>query len=46
MANTRSNRELEAREFTARPMQWAQPELLPEPDKEAGFRYRWIRVAT
>lgn len=46
MANTRSNRELEAREFTARPMQWAQPELLPEPDKEAGFKYRWIRVAT
>ena len=22
------------------------PELLPEPDKQAGYRYRWIRVST
>jgi hypothetical protein len=27
-------------------MQWQQPELLPEPDKEPGFAYRWIRVST
>ncbi len=27
-------------------MQWQQPELLPEPDKEAGWAYRWIRVST
>jgi hypothetical protein len=45
MANTRTTREVETREFTARPMQWMQPELLPEPDKEAGYNYRWIRVA-
>ena len=23
-----------------------QPELLPEPDKEPGYNYRWIRVST
>jgi hypothetical protein len=27
-------------------MQWQQPELLPEPDKQAGYAYRWIRVST
>ncbi len=45
MAN-RTPREVEDREFTERPKQWMQPELLPEPDKEAGYSYRWIRVAT
>jgi hypothetical protein len=29
-----------------RPRQWAPADLLPEPDKQAGFAYRWIRVAT
>ena len=43
---TRAPREVDTREFSMRPMQWQQPELLPEPDKEAGFNYRWIRVAT
>lgn len=46
MANTRVTREVENREFSERPKQWMQAELLPEPDKEAGFSYRWIRVAT
>jgi hypothetical protein len=46
MANTRVTREVENREFSERPKQWQQAELLPEPDKEAGFSYRWIRVAT
>ena len=39
-------RELDTRDLAERPKQWQQPELLPEPDKEAGFSYRWIRVAT
>ena len=43
---TRTPREVDTREFFERPKQWMQPELLPEPDKEAGFGYRWIRVAT
>jgi hypothetical protein len=28
-----------------RPEAWKPPELLPEPDKQAGFAYRWIRVS-
>jgi hypothetical protein len=42
----RLTRELETREFDERPKQWMPPELLPEPDKQAGFSYRWIRVST
>jgi hypothetical protein len=45
-SNTRATRDLESRELTERPKQWALPELLPEPDKQAGFSYRWIRVST
>ena len=44
--NKRVSREVENREFAERPKQWMPAELLPEPDKEAGFAYRWIRVAT
>lgn len=44
--NNRLKRELESRATQERPKQWAPAELLPEPDKEAGFAYRWIRVAT
>jgi len=50
MANTnkltRTTRELETRAVQERPKQWAPPELLPEPDKQPGFAYRWIRVST
>ena len=45
-SNNRITRELESREVTERPKQWQLPELLPEPDKQAGFSYRWIRVST
>ena len=41
----RLKRELDSRALTERPKQWMPPELLPEPDKEAGFAYRWIRVS-
>lgn len=44
--NARTTRELETRALTERPKQWMPPELLPEPDKQAGFAYRWIRVST
>lgn len=44
--NNRITRELESRDLTERPKQWALPELLPEPDKQAGYSYRWIRVST
>lgn len=46
MTANRITRELETRATYERPTAWAQPELLPEPDKQAGFSYRWIRVAT
>jgi hypothetical protein len=42
----RTPREIQTREMTERPKQWMPPELLPEPDKQAGFAYRWIRVST
>ena len=46
MATNRLERELENRTMQERPKQWSQPELLPEPDKQAGYAYRWIRVST
>ena len=46
MAEVKTTRELETRAVSQRPSSWQQPELLPEPDKQAGFAYRWIRVAT
>jgi hypothetical protein len=46
MAENRLTRELETRAIAERPSHWAPPELLPEPDKQAGYAYRWIRVST
>lgn len=43
--NNRTPREIETRQQEARPMAWKPPELLPEPDKQAGFAYRWVRVS-
>jgi hypothetical protein len=45
MAENRLQRELDTRKEAERPKQWAPAELLPEPDKQAGFKYRWIRVS-
>jgi hypothetical protein len=45
MANTRAPREIENRQQSERPKAWTPPELLPEPDKQAGFAYRWVRVS-
>ena len=45
MAENRLTRELETRATQQRPKQWAPAELLPEPNKQAGFAYRWIRVS-
>jgi hypothetical protein len=39
-------RELDTRVTAERPTYWAPPELLPEPDKQPGYAYRWIRVST
>jgi hypothetical protein len=45
MAENRTPRSTESRNQTQRPQQWAPPELLPEPDKQPGYKYRWIRVS-
>jgi hypothetical protein len=45
MATNRIDREVDNRELNERPKQWRPPELLPEPDRQAGFAYRWIRVS-
>ena len=46
MADNKLSRELETRATKERPKQWMPAELLPEPDKQAGYAYRWIRVST
>lgn len=46
MAENRLARELETRAIAERPKQWTPPELLPEPDKNPDYAYRWVRVST
>ena len=46
MATNRLDREVTNREATEQPKQWAPAELLPEPDKQAGYAYRWVRTST
>jgi len=46
MAENRLTRELDTRNTVERPQHWAPPELLPEPDRQAGYAYRWIRVSS
>jgi hypothetical protein len=46
MAENRLARELETRAIAERPKQWMPPELLPEPDKNPDYAYRWVRVST
>lgn len=45
MSENRAPREVTNRQQAERPKAWKPPELLPEPDKQAGYSYRWIRVA-
>ena len=43
----RRSRDLEAREQASRPkMQWTPPQLLPDPEPEPGYAFRWIRLST
>ena len=46
MATNRLDRDTVTRELTQRPKQWQQPELLPEPDQQPGYAYRWVRTST
>ena len=42
----RTPREMKTREKLERPKQWMAPELLPVPNPEPGWEFRWIRTAT
>jgi hypothetical protein len=42
--SNRTPRELETRQETQR--RWRPPSLLPDPVKEDGYSYRWIRVSS
>ena len=43
---TRVPRELDTREKMERPKQWMPPQLLPDPNPEPGYAFRWIRIAS
>lgn len=45
MAENRLARELETRETTQRVKQWQSPTLLPTPEPEEGYSFRWIRTS-
>ena len=45
MADTRIPREVSNRQQEERPKAWTPPDLLPEPDKQTGYAYRWIRTS-
>ena len=46
MAENRLARELENRSNVERPKAWMPASALPQPDKQPGYAYRWIRVAS
>ena len=46
MAENRTSRELELRDRNERPKTWAPPTLLPVPDPQDGYAFRWIRIST
>ena len=46
MAENRINREATTREKVVRKRAWNRPEVLPSPNPEPGYAFRWVRVAT
>ena len=43
---SRTPRDLESRAGATRAKSWQPPALLPDPNPEPGFAFRWIRVST
>jgi hypothetical protein len=45
---TRSSesRHAESRDYSMRPAKWAPAQLLPDPEHEPGWAFRWIRLST
>lgn len=46
MADNRTARDVVTRELSERPKSWQPASTLPEPDKQPGYTYRWVRVST
>jgi hypothetical protein len=46
MTQERTTREFATRAVAERPKVWQPASLLPEPDKQPGYSYRWVRVAS
>jgi len=46
MAESRTPHDLETREKQTRRRSWAPPELLPSPNPEPGYDFRWVRIST
>lgn len=46
MADPRVPRELESRAKFERPKKWMPPQLLPSPNPENGYAFRWVRMST
>ena len=44
-SNNRLARELETRTTAERPKSWQPASVLPEPDQQPGYTYRWVRIA-
>jgi hypothetical protein len=42
----RTPRELDTRAKMERPLKWTPPQLLPDPNPESGYAFRWIRLST
>lgn len=45
MVDSRTPRELQTREKTARKKRWVRPNVLPTPDPRPGWTHRWVRIA-
>jgi len=44
--SVRTSRDLNTRDAAERPKQWMPPKLLPDPNPEEGYAFRWIRIAS
>lgn len=40
------SRHAETRDYSMRPAKWAPAQLLPDPEPESGWKFRWVRLAT
>ena len=46
MAENRIKRDQETREKTTAKKHWEQPDILPMPDPQPGYDFRWVRIST